>query len=57
MLDLESVRFFDLLGEMKLHARHFLLTTVEGKATVDPESDRIIFHCKSSAKVPSPGHD
>jgi hypothetical protein len=59
MLDLERVRFFDGDGNEQDAPRvefHFP-KQIEGQATLDPESERIVFHRKASAKVPSPGHD
>src|SRR6266850_2529925 len=29
---------------------------VDGRATLDPESERIVLPCKASAKMPLPGH-
>jgi len=28
-----------------------------GRPTLDPDSDRVIFHCKASAKTPRVGHE
>ncbi len=58
MLDLESVRFFDGSEQEEPRVEFHFPKQIEGQATLDPESDRIVvFHCKGSAKVPSPGHD
>ncbi len=56
-LDLESVRLFEGTApeepRMEFHFPH----EVDGRATLDPDSERIVFHCKASAKIPRPGHD
>jgi len=57
MLDLESVRFFDGGEQEEPRVEFHFPKQIEGQATLDAESDRIVFHCKASAKVPSPGRD
>jgi hypothetical protein len=57
MLDLESVRFFDGSEQEEPRVEFHFPKQIEGQATLDAESDRIVFHCKASAKVASPGHD
>ena len=57
MLDLERVRFFDGNEQEEPRVEFHFPRQIEGQATLDPESERIVFHCKASAKVPIPGHD
>jgi len=56
-LDLESVSFFDGTEQQEPRVEFHFPREVEGRATIDPESERIVFHCKASAKMPRPGHD
>jgi len=56
-LDLESVSFFDGTEQEEARVEFHFPREVEGRATIDPESERIVFHCKASAKMPRPGHD
>jgi hypothetical protein len=57
ILDLERVRFFDGNEQEEPRVEFHFPKQIEGQATLDPESERVVFHCKASAKVPSPGHD
>jgi len=56
-LDLESVSFFDGTEQEEPRVEFHFLREVQGRATIDPESERIVFHCKASAEMPRPGHD
>jgi hypothetical protein len=56
-LDLESVRFFDGTEQEAARVEFHFPKQVDGRATIDPESKRIVFHCKASAKMPHSGHD
>jgi hypothetical protein len=56
-LDLESAKFFDESELEEARAEFHFPKEVEGRATVDPEWERVILHCKASAKTPHPGHD
>jgi hypothetical protein len=56
-LDLESVRLFEGTEQEEPRVEFHFPREVDGRATLDPESERIVFHCKASAKIPRPGHD
>jgi hypothetical protein len=56
-LDLESVRFFDGTEQEEPRVEFQFPKQIEGRATLDPDSEKIVFHCKASAKTPRPGHD
>jgi hypothetical protein len=56
-LDFESVQFFDGTEQEEPRVEFHFPKQVEGKATLDPDSDRVILHCKASAKTPRPLHD
>jgi hypothetical protein len=56
-LDVESVRFFGGSEREEARAEFHFPRKIEGRATIDPESTVIVFHCKASAKTPHPGHD
>jgi hypothetical protein len=56
-LDLESVRFFDGSEREEARVEFHFPRQIDGRATLDPETERIVFHCKASAKTPLPWHD
>jgi hypothetical protein len=56
-LDLESVRLFEGTEQEEPRVEFHFPREVDGRATLDPESERIVFHCKASAKIPRSGHD
>jgi hypothetical protein len=56
-LDLESVRFFDETEQEEARVEFHFPRHLDGRATLDPETERVIFHCKASAKMPRPWHD
>jgi hypothetical protein len=56
-LDLESVRFLDGTEREEARTEFHFPKKIDGRATIDPESAVIIFHCRASAKTPRPGHD
>jgi hypothetical protein len=56
-LDLESVHFFNGTEQEEPRVEFHFPKLIEGRATLDPESVRVVFHCKASAKTPRPGHD
>jgi hypothetical protein len=56
-LDLGSLGFFDGTEREEPRVEFHFPKQVEGRATLDPDSERIVFHCKASAKTPRPGHD
>ena len=56
-LDPESVLFLDGAGREEARTEFHFPRKIDGRATIDPESAAIIFHCKASAQAPRPGHD
>jgi hypothetical protein len=56
-LDLGSVRFLDGTEREEARTEFRFPRQIEGRATIDPESALVVFHCKASAKTPRPGHD
>ena len=56
-LDLESVRFFDETEQEEARVEFHFPRQLDGRVTLDPETERVIFHCKASAKMPRPWHD
>jgi hypothetical protein len=56
-LDFEGVRFFEGSKLEEPRVEFHFPREVDGRATLDPESERIIFHCKASAKNPHSGRD
>jgi hypothetical protein len=56
-LDLESVRFFEGGEDEEARVEFHFPRQVDGRATLDPETERIVFHCKGSAKTPRVGRD
>jgi hypothetical protein len=57
MLDLESVRLLEGSENEEARVEFYFLRQVDGRATLDPEIDRVVFHCKGSAKTPHVGRD
>lgn len=55
-LDLASVQFLGGGDEEPRVEFHFP-REIDGRATLDPESERVVFHCKASAKTPRLSHD
>jgi hypothetical protein len=56
-LDLQSALIVDDSAQEKPRVEFHFPRQIDGRATIDSESDRVIFHCKASAKTPRPGHD
>jgi hypothetical protein len=57
MIDLGSVLFFDGTEQEEPRVEFHFPRQIDGQATLDPGSERIVFHCKASARTPWPGHD
>src|SRR6266700_7400336 len=58
-LDLGSLRFFkgtEQEEQEEPRVEFHFPKQVEGRSTLDPDSERIVFHCKASAKTPRLGH-
>jgi hypothetical protein len=56
-VDLERVQFVEGTEREEARVEFHFPRQIEGRATIDPESASVIFHCKASAKTPRPGHD
>jgi hypothetical protein len=56
-LDLEGVRLFEGTDLEEPRIEFHFPREIDGRATLDPESERIVFHCKASAKIPRPGRN
>lgn len=56
-LDLESVSYFDGTEQEEPRVEFHFPRAVEGRATIDPQSERVIFHCKATSKTPRSSHD
>ena len=56
-LDLGSLRFFEGTEQEEPRVEFHFPKQIEGRATLDPDSESIVFHCKASAKTPLLGHD
>jgi len=56
-LDLESAVVVEGPAQQTPRIEFHFPRQIDGRATLDPESDRVIFHCKASAKTPRPAHD
>jgi len=55
-LDLGSLRFFEGTEQEEPRVEFHFPKQIEGRSTLDPDSERIVFHCKASAKTPRLGH-
>jgi hypothetical protein len=56
-LDLESVRFVDATDDQDARTEFHFPREVEGRASIDPDTERILFHCHASAKTARAGRD
>jgi hypothetical protein len=56
-LELESMHFFNGTEQEEPRVEFHFPRQIEGRDTLDPESVRIVFHCKAAAKTPRPGRD
>jgi hypothetical protein len=57
VLDLKSALFFEGTAEEDARAEFHFPRQTDGKPSLDPNSDRVIFHCKASAKTPRLGRE
>ncbi|MGB9430694.1 MAG: hypothetical protein WBQ89_00500 [Candidatus Acidiferrum sp.] len=53
-LDFESVRFADRTEQAEPRVEFHFPRLVDGQPTLNPDAERVIFHCKASAKTPRP---
>jgi len=56
-LDFSSVQFVERTDNAEPHVEFHFPRQVDGQPTLDPDSDRVIFHCKASAKNARPFQD
>jgi hypothetical protein len=56
-VDLASVQFLDGADADPLRTEFHFPRTVEGKPAIDPESEKVIFHCRATAKKELPNRD
>jgi hypothetical protein len=56
-LDLASARFVEGTDQEEPRVEFHFPKVVEGRPTLDAESERVVLHCKASAKTPRPFHD
>lgn len=54
-LDLAKVTFVDATDDTDARVEFHFQRTVEGHPAIDPQSEKIEFHCKASVKTPRPG--
>jgi hypothetical protein len=56
-LDLESVSFFEGTEDEEARVEFHFPRQIDGRTTLEPETERILFHCKGSAKTPRAGRN
>lgn len=54
-LDFKSVNFVDATGDDEARVEFHFPRQIEDRPAIDPDSARIVFHCKANAKTPHPG--
>lgn len=54
-LDLAQVKFVEATDDTDARVEFHFPREVEGHPAIDPQSEKIEFHCKASAKTPRPG--
>ncbi len=54
-IDLATVRFVEGADDEDPRVEFHFPKQIDGQPTLDPDTDRVILHCKASAKTPSPG--
>jgi hypothetical protein len=57
MLDLASVRFVEETDQEEARVEFHFPKVVKGQPTLDANSERVVLHCKASAKTPRPFHE
>jgi hypothetical protein len=57
ILDLQEVRYVEATDDQNARTEFHFPREVDGRSTIDPDTERIIFHCRASAKIPSPYRD
>jgi hypothetical protein len=56
-LDLESARFVDGTDDQDARTEFHFPREVDGRPTIDPDTEHIIFHCHASAKTSRPNRN
>jgi hypothetical protein len=56
-VDLESARFVDGTDDQDARTEFHFPREVDGRPTIDPDTERIIFHCHASAKTSRPNRN
>lgn len=56
-LDLTKVTFVEATDDTDARVEFHFLREVEGHPAIDPQSEKIEFHCKASVKTPRPGRE
>lgn len=56
-LDLAGVRFFDGAEDEEARTEFHFSRQIDGQPAFDPDSERVIFHCKASAKNARPSQN
>lgn len=54
-LDLQSVNFVEATNEGEARVEFHFPKQVDGRPSIEPDSVRVVFHCKATAKTPRPG--
>lgn len=54
-LDLLSVNFVEATADDDARVEFHFPKQVDGRASIEPDSPRVIFHCKATVKTPHPG--
>ncbi len=54
-LDLAGVQFLDGADADPLRTEFHFPCVIEGKPAIDPDSERVVFHCRATAKKEMPG--
>jgi hypothetical protein len=56
-LDLQEVRYMEATDEQNARTEFHFPREVDGRPTIDPDTERIIFHCHASAKISRANRD
>jgi hypothetical protein len=56
-LDLTGVQYLENSETDAVRTQLHFLRILNGEPAIDPESERVIFHCRANAKKPMPGRD
>lgn len=53
-IDLDSVKFIEPTEQQEERVEFHFAREVDGQATLNPETEKVIFHCRAEAKTPRP---